>query len=159
MAFARWNINRTSAIRTVRHFRRRGCAQPIQLGRRPLKGNYLATLVSLLARLAGAPGQTKAIRIHFRDHNTRPSAEIIARDGSAQVKGLLPLGYRIEFYAWSEKPGGEDFHDRYVLTELGGIMIRAGLSADGPEESAAFTLLNFEHAQGLRSRFSDGSPV
>lgn len=126
---------------------------------RPAKGNYLATLVSLLARLARAPGQTKAIRIHFRDHDTRPSAEILARDGSAQVKGLLPPGYRIEFYAWSEKLGGEDFHDRYVLTELGGIMIGAGLSADGPEESAAFTLLNFEHAQGLRSRFSDGSTV
>lgn len=126
---------------------------------RPVKGNYLGTLVSLLARLAGAPGQTKAIRIHFRDHDTRPSAEIIARDGSAQFTGLLPPGYRIEFYAWSEKLGGEDFHDRYVLTDLGGIMIGAGLSADGPEESAAFTLLNFEHAQGLRSRFSDGSTV
>jgi len=126
---------------------------------RSAKGNYLATLVSLLARLVGDPGQTKAIRIHFRDHDTRPSAEILARDGSAQVKGLLPPGYRIEFYAWSEKLGGEDFHDRYVLTELGGIMIGAGLSADGPDESAAFTLLNFEHAQGLRSRFSDGSTV
>ncbi len=126
---------------------------------RPAKGNYLATLVSLLARLAGSPGQPKAIRIHFRDHDTRPSSEVLARDGSAQVKGLLPPGYRIEFYAWSEKLGGEDFHDRYVLTELGGIMIGAGLSADGPEESAVFTLLNFEHAQGLRSRFSDGSTV
>ena len=54
---------------------------------------------------------------------------------------------------------GEDFHDRFVLTELGGIMIGAGLSADGPTESATFTLLDFEHAQGLRSRFADGSPA
>ena len=126
---------------------------------RPTKGNYLATLVALLARLAGHPGQTKAIRIHFRDHDTRPSSEVLARDGSAQVRGLLPPGYRIELYAWSEKQGGEDFHDRYVLTDLGGIMIGAGLSADGPRESAAFTLLNFEHAQLLRRRFSDGSTV
>lgn len=126
---------------------------------RPTKGNYLATLVSLLARLAGDPGQTKAIRIHFRDHDTRPSAEVLARDGSAQVRGLLPPGYRIELYAWSERQGGEDFHDRYVLTDLGGIMVGAGLSADGPGETAAFTLLNFKHAQGLRSRFSDGSTV
>lgn len=126
---------------------------------RPTKGNYLATLTSLLDRLAQAPGQSKAIRIHFRDHDTRPSAEILARDGSAQVKDLLPPGYQIELYAWSEKKGGEDFHDRYVLTDLGGVMIGAGLSADGPSESAAFTLLNFEHTQGLRSRFSDGSNV
>jgi len=67
--------------------------------------------------------QTKAIRIHFRDHDTRPSAEILARDGSAQVKGLLPPGYRIEFYAWSEKLGGEDFHDRYVLSKPPGAAV------------------------------------
>lgn len=126
---------------------------------RPTKGNYLATLVSLLGRLARDPGQSKAIRIHFRDHDTRPSAEVLARDGSAQVRGLLPPGYRIELYAWSQRQGGEDFHDRYVLTDLGGIMIGAGLSADGPGESAAFTLLNFEHAQRLRSRFASASTV
>ncbi len=124
---------------------------------RPTKGNYLAPLVSLLARLAGGPGQPKAIRIHFRDHDTRPTAQILARDGSAQIKGILPPGYCLELYAWSEVQGGEDFHDRFVLTDLGGIMIGAGLSADGPGESATFTLLNFDHAQGLRSRFSNGS--
>jgi hypothetical protein len=34
-------------------------------------------------------------------------------------------------------------------------MIGAGLSTNGPEESAAFTLLSVEYAQGFRSRFSD----
>lgn len=126
---------------------------------RPGKGNYLATLVSLLKRLKGASDRTKVIRIHFRNHDTRPSAEILARDGSAKLKKCLPLGYSIEFYAWSEKRGGEDFHDRYILTELGGIMIGAGISVAGPEESVAFVSLNFEHAQRLRSRFSDGSTV
>lgn len=63
---------------------------------RPTKGNYLATLVALLARLAGHPSQTKAIRIHFRDRDTRPSSEVLARDGSAQVRGFLPPGYHIE---------------------------------------------------------------
>lgn len=38
-------------------------------------------------------------------------------------------------------------------------MIEAGLSADSPGESAAFTLLNFEHAQRLRSRFAYASTV
>lgn len=124
---------------------------------RPTEGNYLPPLASLLAQLAGGPGQPKAIRIHFREHDSRPPPQILARDGSAQVNGLLPPGYCLELYAWSEKNGGEDFHDRFVLTELGGMMIGAGLSADGPAESAAFTLLNFDHAQALRGRFADGS--
>ena len=126
---------------------------------RPKKGKYFDTLNSLLARLTQEPGQAKAIRIHFRNHNSRPPAEILARDGSALIKGLLPCGYSIELYEWSEEQGGEDFHDRYVLTDLGGIMIGAGLSAAGPNESAVFTLLNFEHAQDLRSRFAHGSTI
>ena len=117
---------------------------------RPKKGKYFDTLVSLLVRLTQEPGQAKAIRIHFRSHNSRPPAKILAQEGSAQFKGLLPCGYSIELYEWSEKQGGEDFHDRYVLTDLGRIMIGAGLSAAGPSESAVFTLLNFEHAQDLR---------
>ena len=124
---------------------------------RPAKGNYLAPLASLFAQLAAGFGQPKAIRIHFRDHDSRPPAEVLARDGYAQVRGLLPPGYCLELYAWSEKQGGEDFHDRFVLTDLGGIMIGAGLSADGPAETATFTLLNVDHAEGLRCRFADGS--
>lgn len=57
----------------------------------------------------------------------------------------------------AEHKTGQD--DRYVLSDLGWIMIGAGLSADGSGESAAFTLLNFEQAQGLRSRFASGSTV
>lgn len=124
---------------------------------RPNEGNYLAPLVSLLALLGGGPWPSKVIRIHFRDHDSRPPSELVAKYGAAQIKGLLPPDYSLELYAWSEI--GDDLHDRYVLTNLGGIMIGAGLSADGPNETAAFALLNFEHAQGLRDRFADGSMV
>lgn len=124
---------------------------------RPTEGNYLAPLVALLDRLGGGPWPPKVIRVHFRDHGSRPPPALVARDGAVQIKGRLPPGYCLELYAWSEIRGGEDFHDRFVLTDLGGIMIGAGLSADGPTESAAFTLLAFEHAQGLRNRFADGS--
>lgn len=75
---------------------------------RSTKG-YLAPLASLLARLARGPGQPKVIRIHFRDHDARPPAAVLARDGSAQVRGMLPPGYSLELYAWSEIPGGRIF--------------------------------------------------
>lgn len=124
---------------------------------RPLGGDYLGPLIALLTKLSTGPGQPKALRIHFREHSSRPPANMLAQDGAARMRGRLPQGYCLEFYAWSEIPGGEDFHDRLVLTELGGIMIGAGLSADGPVETAAFTLLDVDHAQRLRARYADGS--
>ena len=126
-------------------------------GARPTEGHYLAPLVALLDRLGGGPWPPKVIRVNFCDHGSRPAPELVARDGAVQIKGRLPVDYCLELFAWSEIRGGEDFQDRFVLTYLGGIMIGADLSADGPNESVAFTLLDFEHAQGLRNRFADGS--
>jgi hypothetical protein len=124
---------------------------------RPSKGNYLGPLVSLLAKLGASPGQPKAIKIHFRYHESRPPPALLARDSAAQIKGRLPRGYCLELYAWSQMQGGEDFHDRFVLTDLGGVMIGAGLSAAGPAETAAFTLLDVDHVRRLRARYADGS--
>lgn len=124
---------------------------------RPSKGNYIGPLASLLAKLAADPGQPKVIRVHFRTHHTRLSAEELTREESTQIGKLLPSGYCLELYAWSEKNRGEHLHDRFVLTDLGGIMIGAGLSAEGPKKSANFTLLEFEHSQKLRGFFADGS--
>ena len=126
---------------------------------RSVKGDYIGPLALLLAKLAAAASTPKVIRVHFRSHESRPPSNILARDATTHTRGLLPPGYRLELYEWSEVPGGEDLHDRFFLTEFGGIMIGAGLSAEGPEESATFTLLDVEHSQGLRSRFSATSTV
>ena len=126
---------------------------------RPAKGNYIDTLAALLAKLASAAPTPKLIRVHFRSHESRPPSEILARDATAHTNGFLPPGYCLELYEWSEVSGGEDLHDRFFLTEFGGLMIGAGLSAEGPAETATFTLLDVEHAQRLRNRFSATSTV
>ena len=126
---------------------------------RPGKGDYIGPLKSLLTMLSSLAATPKVIRVHFGSHDSRPPSELLARDAPAQTKGLLPRGYCLELYEWSEVPGGEDLHDRFFLTEVGGLMIGAGLSAEGPAETATFTLLDVEHAQRLRSRFSATSTV
>ncbi|MCY4459639.1 MAG: hypothetical protein OXC26_04435 [Albidovulum sp.] len=126
---------------------------------RPGKGDYIGPLKSLLARLASLAVRPKVIRVHFGTHISRPPPEILARDAPDQTRGLLPQGYCLELHEWSEVQGGEDFHDRFFLTEVGGLMIGAGFSAEGPAKTATFTLLDVEHAQRLRSRFSATSSV
>ena len=52
-----------------------------------------------------------------------------------QVRFLnLPEEVKMVFYRWKEKPRGEEFHGRYILTELGGIRFDVGLddSQDTP---------------------------
>ena len=101
----------------------------------------------------------KVIRIHFRTHESRPPDNILLKDAPGQTKGVIPAGFVLQLYEWAEIPGGEDFHDRFFLTEAGGMMIGAGLSAAGSNETAVFTLLDDGHARALRSRFAADSTV
>lgn len=44
------------------------------------------------------------------------------------VPAMLPVDFRVTFVRWNEKLGGERFHDRYVLTNMGGLVLPGGLN-------------------------------
>ncbi|TLP45424.1 hypothetical protein FDK21_11720 [Cohaesibacter sp. CAU 1516] len=126
---------------------------------RPARGNYTGPLTSLLGKLAAATPTPKVIKVNFRSHDSRPPPNILAQNAPALTNGILPQGYSLELYEWTEVLGGEDLHDRFFLTDVGGLMVGAGLAAVGAGETATFTLLDNTHAQQFRSRFSSNSTV
>jgi hypothetical protein len=76
---------------------------------------------------------TNGIRceIHFCDHDSRPPVEVIEQNARQWLRGVIPNGISIALYAWKEKNGGEDFHARYLLTDVGGINVEAGVLSRG----------------------------
>lgn len=124
---------------------------------RPGQRNYIGPLRQLLERLGNASSSPRTIRVHFRTHHTRPPSNILLNDTVRLTAGILPEGYCLELHEWEQIDGGEDFHDRFCLTNLGGIMIGAGLSAQGASETATFTLLDLDHSQRIRLKFTDAS--
>lgn len=124
---------------------------------RPVGGDYLGPLAALLARLAALGSAGKTVRIHWRTHDTRPPDHLLMSNAPGYTNGIIPAGFVLQFHEWEQIPGGEDFHDRYVLSDSGGIMVGAGLAAAGPHENATFTLLDDGHAATLRQRFAPGA--
>lgn len=124
---------------------------------RPTKGKYAETLVALFELLSEHTGSERVVRLHFRTHDSRPPIEMLAGEAKERLGDCVPPSTILEFFEWSEIQGGEDFHDRFFLSEAGGMMIGAGFSADGASEKAAIALLDFEHTQSLRARFEEGS--
>jgi hypothetical protein len=58
------------------------------------------------------------------------------------------MGCKIGFVRWEEKHGGEKLHNRYVLTELGGVFLGVGLDEGDAGETDDFILLpraQYEH--------------
>jgi len=66
-------------------------------------------------------GPPVSVEIHTKRHNG--TREFLLDS----YRKILPAGMRVTLYQWKEKPGGAKLHNRYILTDLGGISFYHGL--------------------------------
>lgn len=55
---------------------------------------------------------------------------------------------------WRQKAGGEDFHDRFLLTDRGGIVVGAGFEAAGNHETTNMLLMSYQLSQRRLAEFT-----
>ena len=102
---------------------------------------YLETLKACLDVACSGEGRGPRCEIHFGDHESRPSMAEVERSAGQWLKGVVPVGTAVTLHAWREKTAGEDFHARDLLTDVGGINVEAGFSAEHGGENVRLTLL------------------
>lgn len=100
---------------------------------------YRDVLESLIGVLASHAISLDVIRVHCSD-----KAELgFFEQAASKMAARLPAGYSVEFVRWKQKEdGGEKFHNRYVLTDLGGVSLGVGLDAGKPGETDDVQLLS-----------------
>jgi hypothetical protein len=103
---------------------------------------YKETLRESLAIISQVGGSDIRCEIHFADHATCPPIREIEIRVGQWLRGVIPAGMSVVLFDWKERSGGEDFHDRFLLTDKGGMTIGAGFSADGPHQNAQIGLLD-----------------
>ena len=122
-------------------------------------GDYRGPLELMMRSMYMTGKASVKIRIHYRDHDSRPTvAQMLERVGG-WTNGIVPPGFELHLYRWLEHENGEDMHDRYLLCDCGGLTIGAGFAALGGQENATISRLDDTHVQELRRRFIDGSNV
>jgi hypothetical protein len=76
-----------------------------------------------------------------------------------QVRYLgLPEGVVLTFYRWKERPGGEKFHARYILTDLGGIRYDVGLDESDDPDGPQTTDVSALDPETYRHRWNEYRP-
>lgn len=96
--------------------------------------NVLEALMDVLADNSLVP---EVIRVHCLAKSALTFFEQEARKMAAR----LPIGCTIEFARWEQKQDGEKLHNRYVLTDLGGITLGIGLDSGEVGETDDLLLL------------------
>lgn len=89
----------------------------------PNSPKFLQT-VKICSRLLGVglpPAKHPVLEIHCKQ------SEQLLGLWKDKLESHLPPGQSVEVFHWSEKPGGQDFHDRYILTDQCGLEVGKGL--------------------------------
>ena len=103
----------------------------------PENARHRSVLEELMNIVAEAELSPKVVRVHCSEKSTLGFFEKEA----VKMAGRLPAGVTVEFARWSQKVGGEKLHNRYVLTDVGGVALGVGLDEGEPGESDELLLL------------------
>lgn len=109
--------------------------------------DFRSVIARLLSDLAASGRANVELELHWRSHDSRPPEALVKQNARTWCAGMIPRGYRLVFYEWIERPRGEDFHDRFFLTEAGGIAAGAGFEVIGAHEKVQLSLLTPSNAQ------------
>lgn len=105
----------------------------------PEMNKWRRVLVKILelvsARRSGPPTM---IVVHC---SNKAALSFFQDEANAMARGI-PSGVRVRFKRWKQRPIGEKFHNRYLLTDLGGVVLGVGLDAGSSEETDDLNLMD-----------------
>jgi hypothetical protein len=84
------------------------------------------------------------LRVEFHssvDMKNAPSAEFFKQRCMEKLAEHIPDGLSIRFKRWKQKPGGKKLHDRFLITDIGGVDFSTGLDEGREGETQKISLL------------------
>jgi hypothetical protein len=101
----------------------------------PSNARHRRVLEAIAVLIASRGGG--AVCVHCSDKEALDHFE----EGANELAKRVPATVHVEFRRWRQRTGGEKFHNRYVLSELGGVMLGTGLDAGEVGETDDLLLL------------------
>ena len=101
----------------------------------------------VLEALMGVVGDNALTPDIVRVHCSGKSTLEFFEHEAAKMAARLPSGVSVEFVRWRQKAGGDKLHNRYVLTDIGGVSLGVGLDEGAVGETDDLLLLPREQYQ------------
>ena len=70
--------------------------------------------------------------LHTSAYKNAPTWDFFQEECKDKLPYILPDGVHITVYRWRNRVEGETLHNRYILTDVGGVSFNNGLDEGGP---------------------------
>lgn len=124
-----------------------------------LREDYRRPLAKILETMAAFGIHDQTLQIHRKSDGAVPDMTAYEANIAELVAPILPDRFKLEIYEWRSRIDGEQFHDRYLLTECGGVAIGAGFSCIGDHQNCLMTMLPLHEADSLSASFRSDANV
>ena len=125
----------------------------------PERPRYRRPFRAFLDRMVDRrPGENpERVEVHTSAEHTGTEA-FFRGECEAELPRCVPEGMRILVRRLSRKPGGEQLHNRYILTDLGGVTFGIGLDDGNEGETDDITLMDRETYELRWSQYVGNPP-
>ena len=106
----------------------------------PYKPKARKTLKSFLLKVASRNNGIPIERVEF--HTSFREIRDFSGECERRLPQRIPTGIKVRIVRWKERDGGEGLHNRYILTDRGGVRLAWGLDEGSPSHTDDITLLD-----------------
>ena len=91
--------------------------------------------------------------------NDAPNWDFFRQECEHHLPNLIPADLTLTVRRWTNRTGGERLHNRYVLTDIGGVQFGAGLDEGDPGTTDDLIRLDFDAYRQRIKDYSGNAPA
>ncbi len=113
---------------------------------------------ALIAICEKLRGRRVRVEIHFSERNDGPTRNHLMREAQTQLPGRILATQNLSLMCWRERAGGARLHNRYILTEVGGVQFGDGIEQGDAVHEDRLSLLGEPERLLLWSQYCGAHP-
>jgi hypothetical protein len=124
----------------------------------PENSRYRRPLKEFFAFLGNNRGGQLPSRIEVHSSN-KADPDFFRDTCKEELTKLIPKGLKVKFIQWKERTDGVKLHNRYILTDIGGVLFPNGLDEGKEQDMDDVSLLNRAQYELRWSQYAGQDPA
>ena len=121
------------------------------------KSKWLRPIEAIASKLRG-DGQLARFEVHALSSRHDPwQGGLFSQHCRNNLAAALPGGISIDAMLWKERVGGPQFHERLIVTDLGGVVVDPGIDDGDAGETYVLRLLGKRERDAYLSKYAPAS--